>query len=103
MRQFGSSARARRGVAILAALATLAGLIMDSPAIAGPQAVARGATAALPSVRSGLPLGPAGLPETRTVERLAPGVTLTTIERGQTSPADVWTVTAGFFPDPRRG
>lgn len=99
MRKLGSNARARRGVVILAALAVLAGLILDSPAIAGAQAVARGTTVGLPSVSSGLPLGPAGLPETRTVERLAPGVTLTTIQRGQASPADVWTVTAGFFPD----
>jgi hypothetical protein len=33
------------------------------------------------------------------VRQLAAGVTLTTIERGESSPADVWTVTAGFFPD----
>ena len=93
-------ARARaRGVAMVAALAVLAGLVLDSPATAGPRAVARGITTALPSAGSGLPLGPVDLPEIRTVERPAPGVTLTTIQRGQASPADVWTVTAGFFPD----
>jgi hypothetical protein len=89
-----------RGAAILAVLAFTAGLLVDSPAAAGPLAVAPGSATARPSSLSfGLPLGPAGLPETRTVERLAPGVTLTTIQRGQASPADVWTVTAGFFPD----
>ena len=40
----------------------------------------------------GLPLGPRGLPETRTVETLQPGVTLTTIVRGESDPADGWTV-----------
>lgn len=40
----------------------------------------------------GLPLGPAGLPETRSVEVLQRGVTLTTITRGAADPADVWTV-----------
>ncbi|WP_327071130.1 phosphodiester glycosidase family protein [Kitasatospora sp. NBC_01302] len=40
----------------------------------------------------GLPLGAAGLPETRSVQRIAPGVSLTTIVRGRVSPADHWTV-----------
>ncbi|MFF7635133.1 phosphodiester glycosidase family protein [Kitasatospora sp. NPDC008050] len=40
----------------------------------------------------GLPLGSAGLPQTRTVQQIAPGVSLTTIVRGRVSPADHWTV-----------
>ncbi|WP_329561229.1 phosphodiester glycosidase family protein [Kitasatospora sp. NBC_01266] len=40
----------------------------------------------------GLPLGSGGLPETRTVQQIAPGVSLTTIVRGKVSPADHWTV-----------
>jgi hypothetical protein len=52
-----------------------------------------------------LPLGPAGLPETRTSTVLAPGVTLTMIVRGQADPADVWTVEVAIpggsgSPDP---
>lgn len=43
-----------------------------------------------------LPLGPADLPETRTVERLADGVTLTTIVRGTAPAGPVWTATVGF-------
>lgn len=43
-----------------------------------------------------LPLGPADLPETRTVERLADGVTLTTIVRGTPPSGPIWTATAGF-------
>ena len=42
----------------------------------------------------GLPLGPPSLPETRTVDRLAPGLTYTKIVRGQLSPDDGWTVDA---------
>lgn len=40
----------------------------------------------------GLPLGPTDLPESRDVEVLQPGVTLTTIIRGETDPALGWTV-----------
>jgi len=40
----------------------------------------------------GLPLGPADLPETRSVETLQPGVTLTTIVRGETDASLGWTV-----------
>jgi hypothetical protein len=39
-----------------------------------------------------LPLGPADLPETRSVQVLRPGVTLTTIVRGESDPALGWTV-----------
>ncbi|MFB7666218.1 phosphodiester glycosidase family protein [Kitasatospora sp. NPDC056138] len=41
---------------------------------------------------AGLPLGSAGLPETRTTQALADGVTLTTIVRGRVAPGDHWTV-----------
>ena len=39
-----------------------------------------------------LPLGPAGLTETRTTRTIQPGVTLTTIVRGVADPDSVWTV-----------
>ncbi len=40
-----------------------------------------------------LPLGPANLTETRTEQRLAPGVTLTTITRGYNDSAhEYWTI-----------
>lgn len=42
--------------------------------------------------RGGLPLGPGDLPETRSVETLRPGVTLTTIVRGEPDPGHGWTV-----------
>ncbi|CAM5461040.1 hypothetical protein STENM327S_05212 [Streptomyces tendae] len=43
--------------------------------------------------RQALPLGPAGLPETRTTTTLQPGVTLTRIVRGNADdPALHWTV-----------
>ena len=43
-----------------------------------------------------LPLGPATLPEARTVRTLAPGVTLTEIVRGVPSPGETFVVDAGF-------
>ncbi|MFJ6071717.1 phosphodiester glycosidase family protein [Streptomyces sp. NPDC093065] len=56
--------------------------------------------------RQALPLGPAGLPETRTTTTLQPGVTLTRIVRGNTEdPALHWTVEVSIpggdtSPDP---
>ncbi|RVU18935.1 sporulation domain-containing protein [Streptomyces antnestii] len=52
-----------------------------------------------------LPLGPAGLPETRTTQQLQPGVTLTRIVRGADAPALGWTVEVSIpagagSPDP---
>lgn len=50
-----------------------------------------------------LPLGSANLPETRTTRTLQPGVTLTTIVRGQTDPNAAWTVEVAIpssSPDP---
>ncbi|MEU6753631.1 phosphodiester glycosidase family protein [Spirillospora sp. NPDC046719] len=57
-------------------------------------ALAAPATAAAPtaSAYAPLPLGPSGLHEQRETERLAPGVTLTSIVRGETSTADFWTL-----------
>src|SRR4051812_29479011 len=46
-----------------------------------------------------LPLGPPGLPETRTVRTLAPGVTLTEIVRGTASPQEAFVVDADFSLD----
>src|SRR4051812_9662391 len=50
-----------------------------------------------------LPLGPATLSETRTSRVLQPGVTLTTIVRGQAGPQSFWTVEVAIpssSPDP---
>ncbi|WP_033341040.1 phosphodiester glycosidase family protein [Catenuloplanes japonicus] len=71
----------RRGRIALAALTGLA-------VVAGPALP----VSASPAVK-GLPLGPAGLPETRTTQTLAPGVVLTTITRGKADPNQVyWTI-----------
>jgi len=43
-----------------------------------------------------LPLGPPGLPETRTTHALAPSITLTQIHRGSRPPAEFWTVDVAF-------
>lgn len=55
-----------------------------------------GGASAVPSTPSAatatLPLGPSGLPETRTSSVLQPGLTLTTIVRGSEDPNDFWTV-----------
>jgi hypothetical protein len=80
-----------RKFAVMAAIALVAGTV------GGPTAAAER--------DHGLPLGPRGLPETRTVETLQPGVTLTTIVRGEADPADGWTVEVavpggGNNPDP---
>jgi hypothetical protein len=53
----------------------------------------------------GLPLGPRDLPESRSVQTLQPGVTLTTIIRGAPDPANTWTVEVAIpggsgSPDP---
>src|SRR4051812_10927262 len=56
------------------------------------------ASAAVAAPTGGLPLGPAGLTETRTTRTLQPGVTLTRIVRGHTDPAAVWTVEIAVPP-----
>ncbi|MGH3760902.1 SPOR domain-containing protein, partial [Actinophytocola sp.] len=78
-------------------LALLAGVVLIGASVAGPSAAA--------DRDRGLPLGPADLPETRGVETLQPGVTLTTIIRGEPDPANGWTVEiaipgGGDDPDP---
>lgn len=67
----------------------IAAVLVGSTVLVAPPPPAAAAPA-------GLPLGPPDLPETRTVEQLAPGVTLTTIERGTAPAGPIWTVTAGF-------
>ncbi|MPZ82894.1 MAG: sporulation domain-containing protein [Actinophytocola sp.] len=77
--------------------AVLAGVALIGTATAGPTAAAEH--------HAGLPLGPGDLSETRTVEMLQPGVTLTTIIRGEPDPTLGWTVEiavpgGGDNPDP---
>ncbi|WP_405694225.1 phosphodiester glycosidase family protein [Streptomyces coelicoflavus] len=85
--------------AVLGVLTTLAAL--PAGAEASPHAVGY-----QPSARQTLPLGPDGLPETRTTTTLQPGVTLTRIVRGNTDdPALHWTVEVSIpggdtSPDP---
>jgi hypothetical protein len=84
-----------RKSAVSAAVAVVT--VAVSVTAAGPNAVA--------DRDRGLPLGPRDLPETRTVETLQPGVTLTTIVRGEADPANGWTVEVavpggGNDPDP---
>ncbi|MBA2359704.1 MAG: hypothetical protein H0V79_01995 [Actinobacteria bacterium] len=54
-----------------------------------------GATRPAASERA-LPLGPAGLAETRSSRELAPGITYTRIARGVRSASDVFTVDVAF-------
>ena len=65
--------------------------IVVSVALALAGSTAAGTTAAAER-HHGLPLGPADLPETRSVETLQPGVTLTTIVRGEADSELGWTV-----------
>jgi hypothetical protein len=76
---------ARRRILALAALA----LAVLAPGVASAASAA-------------LPLGPPGLPETRSVRVLAPGVTLTEIVRGTASPQEAFVVDAGFSLDAAR-
>jgi hypothetical protein len=78
-------------LALLAGIAVL-GATLQAPAVAAAHG-------------GGLPLGPRDLPETRSVEVLQPGVTLTTIVRGAPDPATTWTVEVAIpggsgSPDP---
>jgi hypothetical protein len=54
---------------------------------------------AAPAAASELPLGPHGLPESRTTSSVAPGVTWTKIERGALSPDERWTVDVEVLRD----
>jgi Phosphodiester glycosidase/SPOR domain len=68
-------------------------IVLPATLLAATLATSGAALAAgSPSHRSGLPLGPSDLPETRTTRTLAPGVTLTTILRGTPDPNASWTV-----------
>lgn len=69
-------------------LSIMLGPVLFGAGLAGP--------AAAGAADAPLPLGPADLPEIRTVERLGTGVTLTTITRGVPPGGPIWTVTAGF-------
>lgn len=64
-------------------LVVLAGIALLSATAVAPAAADR---------ERGLPLGPRDLPETRTVETIQAGVTLTTIVRGEPDPDNGWTV-----------
>ncbi|NEA35873.1 phosphodiester glycosidase family protein [Streptomyces sp. SID13031] len=85
--------------ASLAAATALAGTAAAQPSH-DPSSVAAASHAGAASV---LPLGPANLPETRESRTLQPGVTLTTIVRGQAGPQSFWTVEVAIpssSPDP---
>src|SRR6266511_3402640 len=90
-----------RRTAVPLTLFAMAGLaLVAPPAVAAPPALPTVAT-----LGDALPLGPAGLEETRTTQILQPGVTLTRIVRGHTDPSAVWTVEVAIpsgpgSPDP---
>src|SRR5690349_19396479 len=82
-------------------VSALAGLALVAP----PAAAAPPATSPVTAVGRALPLGPAGLEESRTTRTLQPGVTLTRIVRGHADPNAVWTVEVAIpagpsSPDP---
>jgi hypothetical protein len=90
-----------RRTAVPISLLALAGLALVAP----PAAAAPPALPAVTAVGKALPLGPAGLAESRTTRTLQPGVTLTRIVRGHTDPSAVWTVEVAIpagpgSPDP---
>ena len=89
-----------RGLVVATALAVTVAVAPGPVAGAGRSAGSTGAATA-----ASLPLGPADLPETRTTRLLQPGVTLTTIVRGEPDPTDIWTVEVAIpggsgSPDP---
>jgi hypothetical protein len=90
-----------RRTAVPLSLVAMAGVaLIAPPAVAAPPAPAAATT-----TRDALPLGPAGLEETRTTRTLQPGVTVTRIVRGHVDPTAVWTVEVAIpsgpgSPDP---
>jgi hypothetical protein len=85
-----------------AALCAAAGAAV--PTVSAAATPLRAATSA-PVASSALDLGPRGLPETRTVQTIEPGVTVTHIVRGVADPSVRWMVEAsipstGTSPDP---
>jgi hypothetical protein len=93
--QYGVQMSLRHPLPAAAVALTLAATAVTvSPASAEPRE---------PIVVAALPLGPADLPQTRTTQTLQPGVTLTTIMRGEADPAARWTVEVAIpspSPDP---
>src|SRR6266545_1548572 len=90
-----------RRMAVPLTLFALVGLALVAP----PTVAAPPALPTVAALGDALPLGPAGLEETRTMRTLQPGVTLTRIVRGHTDPSAVWTVEVAIpsgpgSPDP---
>ena len=82
--------------------AALATSLVAASALSGT-AVAQPPRDSAPVASTALPLGPANLAETRETRSLQPGVTLTTIVRGQTGAQSFWTVEVAIpssSPDP---
>ncbi|WP_210636480.1 phosphodiester glycosidase family protein [Streptomyces sp. GESEQ-13] len=95
----------RLGGAAVALGVVLAVTGLPARASASPTADTRTADTRTADTRAALPLGPAGLAETRTTQTLQPGLTLTRIVRGAADPAHHWTVEATIpggdtSPDP---
>ncbi|GAA0680973.1 MULTISPECIES: phosphodiester glycosidase family protein [Streptomyces] len=95
----------RLGGAAVALGVVLAVTGLPARASASPTADTRTADTRTADTRAALPLGPAGLAETRTTQTLQPGLTLTRIVRGAVDPAHHWTVEATIpggdtSPDP---
>ncbi|MGH3465179.1 MAG: phosphodiester glycosidase family protein [Kribbellaceae bacterium] len=67
-------------------------IALTAAVLAAGQAAASAPEDGASSDPHALPLGPAGLTETRTTRTIQPGVTLTTIVRGVADPDSVWTV-----------
>lgn len=92
--------RKRTSVALSTVLVTtaLVGLApLAAPAVgASAPGVAAARPGATDPLLAPLPLGPAGLAERRTVDQLAPGVSLHRVVRGTVDPDDVYTASAGF-------
>ncbi|MGI8692980.1 MAG: phosphodiester glycosidase family protein [Geodermatophilaceae bacterium] len=89
----------------LAGSIALLAMLVTPPAVTAQAGSETATTPVAAAMAASLPLGPAGLTETRTTTRLQPGVTLTTIVRGSTDPSDVWTVETNIpagstSPDP---
>jgi hypothetical protein len=80
--------------ALAAAVAIALPLTGPTPAVAGGDSARATAVAVRQQHPAGtvpdLPLGSAGLPQTQTQERLAPGVRLTTVVRGTAAARDSW-------------
>jgi hypothetical protein len=90
-----------RRTAVPLTLIALVGLTLVAP----PAVAARPAPSTVAALGGPLPLGPAGLEETRTTRTLQPGVTLTRIVRGHSDPSTYWTVEVAIpagpgSPDP---